>query len=177
MERKLSSAIIISAVSRAMSVPLPIATPILAALRAGASLTPSPVTATNSPWRLSDSMISSFCSGVTRAKTVFSAIKASKCFLPRFEASATSSPLAIALASLARPRSLAIESAVSGWSPVTIKTLIPASWHWRIDETASLRIGSIKPTRPVKVRFLISFGVKSERFLPSSLPFASAITR
>ena len=41
---------IIWAVSRATSVPLPIATPILAAFNAGASLTPSPVTATYAPF-------------------------------------------------------------------------------------------------------------------------------
>ena len=55
IDAKLSSAIIISAVSRAMSVPLPIAMPMLADFKAGASLTPSPVTATNSPWRFKDS--------------------------------------------------------------------------------------------------------------------------
>ena len=41
--------------SRAASVPIwPIATPICAARNAGASLTPSPVTATKWPWRCSD---------------------------------------------------------------------------------------------------------------------------
>ena len=46
---KLSSARTMSAASLATSVPLPIATPISAFLRAGASLTPSPVMATTSP--------------------------------------------------------------------------------------------------------------------------------
>jgi hypothetical protein len=50
MEAKLSSSKMMSAASRATSVPLlPIATPMSASLSAGASLTPSPVTATTSP--------------------------------------------------------------------------------------------------------------------------------
>ena len=51
----------------------PMATPICAALSAGASLTPSPVIATTSPWDLSACTSRSFCSGTMRAKrlTVF----------------------------------------------------------------------------------------------------------
>ena len=60
IDLKLSSIIIILAVSLAISVPLPIAIPILAVLSAGASLTPSPVTATNSPILFKDSTISNF---------------------------------------------------------------------------------------------------------------------
>jgi len=49
MEEKSSSVITMAEASRATSVPLcPIAIPIFAALRAGASLTPSPVIATTS---------------------------------------------------------------------------------------------------------------------------------
>jgi len=49
IEEKSSSVITIAEASRATSVPLcPIAMPIFAALRAGASLTPSPVIATTS---------------------------------------------------------------------------------------------------------------------------------
>jgi hypothetical protein len=49
------------------------ATPMSAALRAGPSLTPSPVTATTCPWRCSACTIASFCTGSIRAKTRFSA--------------------------------------------------------------------------------------------------------
>jgi len=50
--------------------PLPIATPICARFSAGASLTPSPVTATTSPRRCSCSTICSFCWGLVRANTI-----------------------------------------------------------------------------------------------------------
>ncbi len=50
------------------SVPvMPIATPMSARLSAGASLTPSPVIATNWPRSCSALTILSFCSGATRA--------------------------------------------------------------------------------------------------------------
>ena len=58
-------------VSFATSVPLPRAIPILALFKAGASLTPSPVTATKSPFLLNDSTISSFCIGLTLENTFF----------------------------------------------------------------------------------------------------------
>ena len=65
---KLSSARIMSAASLATSVPvMPIATPMSAALSAGASLTPSPVIATIRPSAWSASTIRSLCSGETRA--------------------------------------------------------------------------------------------------------------
>ena len=58
MVAKLSSPRIILAASLVTSVPMtPIATPRSAALSAGASLTPSPVIATISPWACSASMI------------------------------------------------------------------------------------------------------------------------
>ena len=53
----------------ATSVPLPMATPMSAALMAGASLTPSPVIATTSPFFLSVSASSTLCSGATRPTT------------------------------------------------------------------------------------------------------------
>jgi hypothetical protein len=65
---KLSSARIMFAASFATSVPaIPIATPMSAALRAGASFTPSPVIATIAPPALSAFTIRSLCSGATRA--------------------------------------------------------------------------------------------------------------
>jgi len=70
IELNRSSTTIIEAVSFAMSVPEPIATPMFARRNAGASLTPSPVTATKWPSRSRASTIASFWSGATRAKTV-----------------------------------------------------------------------------------------------------------
>ena len=68
MVAKLSSSSIMCAASRATSVPpLPIATPMSARFSAGASLTPSPVMATNSPLSCSARTILIFCSGSTRA--------------------------------------------------------------------------------------------------------------
>ncbi len=58
-----------SAASLATSVPVrPMATPMSAFLSAGASLTPSPVTATTCPSSLSAVTTRSLCSGATRAK-------------------------------------------------------------------------------------------------------------
>ena len=57
--------------SFATSLPAPIATPMSLAFSAGASFTPSPVTATVlSPLALVCSTILNFCSGVVRAKTI-----------------------------------------------------------------------------------------------------------
>ena len=64
MVAKLSSARTMSAASRDTSVPMrPIATPMSARLRAGASFTPSPVIATTCPRALSASTMRSLCSG------------------------------------------------------------------------------------------------------------------
>ncbi len=68
---KLSSSRTREEASRATSVPLlPMAMPISADLRAGASLTPSPVIATTSPSAFRASTIRSFCSGKIRANIV-----------------------------------------------------------------------------------------------------------
>ena len=70
IDEKSSSSSTSAAASRATSVPRPpMAMPMWAALRAGASLTPSPVMATTSRLALSAFTIRSFCSGTTRAKT------------------------------------------------------------------------------------------------------------
>ncbi len=61
-----------SAASFATSEPLPIAMPQSAALRDGASLTPSPVTATQFPKLRKELTMRNFCSGVVRAKTISS---------------------------------------------------------------------------------------------------------
>ena len=68
MVAKLSSSKIISLASLLTSVPvMPMAIPISACLRAGASLTPSPVMATNLPRLCKAWTMRSLCSGETRA--------------------------------------------------------------------------------------------------------------
>ena len=70
IEAKLSSVKIISAASFATSVPVPpIAIPILAFFKAGASLTPSPVAATILPIFSYIETTRYFCSGAILAKT------------------------------------------------------------------------------------------------------------
>ncbi len=71
MLAKLSSSRIRSAASLATSVPeMPMAMPMSAHFSAGASLTPSPVTATISPFFCNAWTISIFCSAATRAKMI-----------------------------------------------------------------------------------------------------------
>ena len=73
MVAKLSSVSTIVAASRATSVPeRPMATPMSARCKAGASFTPSPVTATISPRSRSASTMRSLASGELRAKTISS---------------------------------------------------------------------------------------------------------
>ena len=67
---KRSSRSTMSEASRATSVPRkPIATPMSALTKAGASLTPSPIIATTAPSRWNSSISASLSSGLTRAKT------------------------------------------------------------------------------------------------------------
>ena len=79
MEAKLSSASTMSAACLDTSVPvMPIAIPMSADFKAGASLTPSPVIATTEPWLCSAFTIRSLCSGFTRANTDTSRIVSSE---------------------------------------------------------------------------------------------------
>ena len=69
----------------ATSVPLPIAMPMSAALIAGASLTPSPVIATTSPFCFSVSASITLCSGATRPTTPIASIRSSRSLVERRE--------------------------------------------------------------------------------------------
>ena len=111
IEAKLSSASTMSAASFETSVPvIPIATPMSAFFRAGASLTPSPVMATTAPDRRSASTIRSLCSGFTRAYTETSAtVRASAS-----GASLSNSEPVIARPSVLMPSSLRDDSRRSG---------------------------------------------------------------
>ena len=88
IEAKLSSVRIMSAASLATSVPAtPIATPMSAFLSAGASFTPSPVTATISPISCRALTTRSFCSGAMRANTTWPDSLALSSSSPIFESS------------------------------------------------------------------------------------------
>ena len=147
IEAKLSFRRTRSAASRATSAPRwPIATPIWAASRAGASLTPSPVMATISPSCLRACTILSFCSGAILAKTRtdFSFSQSTS------KGSCSISDPARNPAAVSMPAPAAIDMAVAGWSPVIMTTLMPAQRaSWRAWGTSE-RSGSMKPIRPEK---------------------------
>ncbi len=150
MVAKLSSVSTISAASLATSVPvMPMATPISACLRAGASLTPSPVMATTLPRACKASTRRSFCSGETRANTsVRTAASINSSSLSR----ANCSPVSTSACGLGiMPIWWAMARAVRAWSPVIIFTRIPACWHLRTASAVSRRGGSIMPCKPKKV--------------------------
>lgn len=50
--------------------------------------------------------------------------------------------------------SLAIAAAVTGWSPVTIITLMPAAWHFRTAKGTVSLGGSVKDRIPTKHCYL-----------------------
>ena len=144
---KLSSVRIITAASLDTSVPvMPIATPMSAAFSAGASLTPSPVIATTLPDCFSSRTRRTLSSGATRAITLICG---------SWSSSSSSLIAANAVPVIARPSmpsSAAIAPAVVAWSPVIIRTRIPASWHSAIAAFASDLGGSTIPTIASSVR-------------------------
>ena len=124
MVAKLSSASIISPAALATSVPpSPIAQPISAVFKAGASFTPSPVIATISPLAFSSSTILYLCSGFTLAKILhFSTAEENSLLL----IASNSAPVAV---SVPIPVFSPMALAVKGLSPVIIMVLIPALLH------------------------------------------------
>ena len=112
---------------------------------------------------------------MTRAKTRVFLTKLSNSISPFSNSSSTLAPVATSWKFLVSSRSLAIEKAVKGWSPVIIMTLMPAVRQSLMAGMASSRIGSIKPTRPSKVKWRMSFSVYLDFF--SILPLARAMTR
>jgi hypothetical protein len=115
-------------------------------LRAGASLTPSPVIATICPFRLSVSTRRTLSSGVTRAITPIPSIASSS------SSSLIAANSAPVMARPSMPSCLAIAAAVTAWSPVIIRTLIPALFAVSIASFAVGRGGSTIPTRESSVR-------------------------
>ena len=151
MEAKLSSVKTISAAPLATSVPvIPIAIPISAAFKLGASLTPSPVIAAIFPFALIAVTIWTLFSGETRANTC--TVFTFSCNCSGVKASISSPERASPFSSVI-PNSFAIAKAVVLWSPVIMTVVIPA--FLKI-ETASLHSGlggSIIPTKPTKTKF------------------------
>ena len=111
-----------SEASRATAVPLPMATATSAWWSAGASLTPSPVTATVLLQDRATSTMRSFCSGIARATMLSVGNSAAR---RASSHSASSGP--VTTRSLDRPASAAIAAAVVGWSPVTTSGWMPAA--------------------------------------------------
>ena len=141
MVAKLSSVRIITAASLETSVPvMPMATPMSAVFSAGASFTPSPVIATTLPFSLSNRTRRTLSSGATRATTPISSISA------RSSSSLIAANSVPVTARPSMPSSPAIAAAVVAWSPVIIRTRIPASRHSAMAVLASGRGGSTMPT-------------------------------
>mmetsp|Transcript_17079 Transcript_17079/g.20563 ORF Transcript_17079/g.20563 Transcript_17079/m.20563 type:complete len:247 (-) Transcript_17079:1785-2525(-) len=165
MEAKLSSIRIISAASLETSFPaIPMAIPMLPFFSAGASFTPSPVTATTSPRLWLFSTISSFWLGETRAQTICSWSKAAShravCFV--LSSTVSQSRISSPLMTIALPWSilswsmipicLAIALAVIGWSPVTMKTFTRARLHFATASGTPGRGGSMRESRPANTK-------------------------
>mmetsp|Transcript_8621 Transcript_8621/g.38395 ORF Transcript_8621/g.38395 Transcript_8621/m.38395 type:complete len:235 (-) Transcript_8621:1662-2366(-) len=151
MEEMLSSIIMISLASFAISVPaIPSANPTLASFRAGASLVPSPVTDTTSPIALCVCTNISLSFGVDRASTRRSkaifCLDFSDIFRNSFPSMTSPSSSSSKI-----PDSLAMNFAVSGLSPVTILTVTPAPRSSLTASFVSGLTGSLIPTTPIRV--------------------------
>mmetsp|Transcript_8199 Transcript_8199/g.20311 ORF Transcript_8199/g.20311 Transcript_8199/m.20311 type:complete len:287 (-) Transcript_8199:1623-2483(-) len=155
---KLSSARIMSAASLATSVPeIPMAIPIEACLRAGASLTPSPVMAGTSPHDRRIFTSNCLSRGSVREKTR----EPPPCMIKRARSSSlmdpwkNSAPVNDFPATLSPsskiPTSRAMASAVVLLSPVIIMTRTPAFWQHLMADRTSGRGGSLIPVNPTKV--------------------------
>jgi hypothetical protein len=148
MVTKLSSVSTMSAASRATAVPeRPIATPIEAARRAGASLTPSPVTATTSSSACRIRTMRSLSCGETRAATPLLRSRAASTWSSM---SSISAPVTGSMP-VPSPRRDAMDAAVAGWSPVIMTTVIPARRQSATASATPARGGSSIASRPRKV--------------------------
>ena len=142
------------------------AMPMSAALIAGASLTPSPVMATTSPFLRRVSTISTLCSGATRPTTPILSMRSSRSCS---ESAAKSAPR---IASPGMSSCFAIAAPVTMSSPVTMRTRMFAFWAFLTASLDSARGGSIIPTIEVIWRPVIS-----ESRSPSGSNSAGSISR
>ncbi len=179
MEAKLSSMRIIAAADFATSVPvMPIATPMSACLRAGASFTPSPVIATTCPRACRAFTRRSFCSGATRAKTAVRSATSGRSSSEIFSRSRPDRASSVPFSPHPfRPICKATARAVTRWSPVIIFTAMPACWHLRTESIASGRGGSIMPCRPRNVSPSATCSCSSLSWSAAIRRRAKAITR
>ena len=148
MVAKLSSVRIMDEASFDTAVPvIPIAIPISAFFKAGASFTPSPVIATIWPFFCHKSTIRILCSGDTRAYTE---IFGSNSDSSSSEILSSSVPIMTKSPSLKMPICFAMAEAVTLWSPVIIIGLIPARiqfWTAWADSSLGGSIIQISPTK------------------------------
>ena len=121
---KSSSARIMAAASLDTSVPdRPMAIPISAFFKAGASLTPSPVMATISPFFCQAFTMRILSAGVTRANTAYLRMSRLSSSSLNWESWV---PVMASLPPSMIPSFFAMAEAVVTWSPVIITVLIPA---------------------------------------------------
>ena len=157
--------------SFATAVPSPIDNPTSATFNAGASLVPSPVAATTSPFALSNLTKRSLSLGRARESIFMSSARDN---ISSSLIAANSLPVTIFLSVselFQSPICLPISLAVPVVSPVTIFTCIPASIQFFIAAGTSLRTGSEIANTPTNDRFAI-FNFPS--LMISSSPLTSA---
>ena len=126
----------------------PIDIPMSAFFSAGASFTPSPVIATTAPVLLNAFTILTLCSGETLANTEYFIIFFSNC---SSEILFSSAPVIAISFFLSIPKSFAIATAVTIWSPVIITVFIPAFLHVAIAAFTPSLGGSTIPINPTKL--------------------------
>jgi len=149
MDEKLSSRMTMSAASLETSVPaMPMARPTSDSFRAGASLVPSPVTATISPMPFSVRTRTSLSAGEERARTWRRGSRATSSASGRAR---KVGPSMDRPPSVKMPHSRAMCWAVWMLSPVTMRTVMPASWQVATAAGTSGRTGSLMPTMPIRV--------------------------
>ena len=149
MVAKESSSITISLASLDTSVPaMPMAMPTSAFLMAGASLMPSPVTATTLPWAFRAFTTRILITGVLRAITRMRPIS-------RDSSSSLISSIWRASTAICRssrmPSSLAMAVAVTMLSPVSILSSMPALRQRSTAPGTSSRRGSTMATKPSNI--------------------------
>ena len=158
---KLSSASTILEAACATAVPEPMATPISAALSAGASLTPSPVMAHTSPGPPSSS---DFCKHLTISCLWIGSVREKRlaertasirlrAFIAWNSAPVKDLPASFSLGPKT-PIMRQMASAVFWLSPVMTTTRMPADWHFSIAALTSTLGGSRMPATPTKMRSL-----------------------
>mmetsp|Transcript_67068 Transcript_67068/g.112530 ORF Transcript_67068/g.112530 Transcript_67068/m.112530 type:complete len:442 (+) Transcript_67068:901-2226(+) len=147
---KLSSIRTMSDAPTATSVPVFIAKPTSAIFRAGASLVPSPVTATMSPSCIRQATSTNLSVGLLRASTRSFGMRlinlsGSSIAIARNWAPSMTSPSSTAFSGERMPHFLAMATAVFLLSPVTIRTEMPAWKQLRTAAGTSCRMGSWIP--------------------------------